>query len=167
MGEFKCDTKKAYENQVRHEELLEKRRIGAFCLGLKAELEAVWKKYEETGGNALLETREDQFFSGYYTLTGNYFDVYSNNTSLIGHIEDEELRQRIIRVYTDFKGLVDSYKTNNDLLERLEEFRAGLRNDLGYENSLRDYAKKLKAGHASLKTDVTRVTGLLGEYAQD
>ncbi|HET9378634.1 MAG TPA: hypothetical protein VFO40_26930 [Chthoniobacterales bacterium] len=43
----------------------------------------------------------------------NYFTVFESSAAALGRITDRKLRENIISVYGDVKGLVDSLNTNS------------------------------------------------------
>jgi hypothetical protein len=90
----------------------------------------------------------------------DYFTVYNSNTFLIGHIADNDLRKDIVFLYTTAKGLVDSYRLNNDLVQKFE-YWSGLhietQNEIHKNRAaaqyavLVEYAKTIKKQHDVLK----------------
>ncbi len=58
----------------------------------------------------------------YYPLTQDYFTVYQSNAHLIGEIQNEDLRGLIILTYSAAKGVVDSYRYNNHIVEKHEHW---------------------------------------------
>jgi hypothetical protein len=54
----------------------------------------------------------------------NYFIVFESNAALLGGINDEKLRENIVRVYGDAKGLVDllnAHSRNFEIWRSLQE----------------------------------------------
>lgn len=58
----------------------------------------------------------------YYPLTQDYFTTYQSNAHLIGEIENDDLRNLIIEMYSEAKGVVDSYRYNNHIVGQHEQW---------------------------------------------
>lgn len=56
----------------------------------------------------------------FYPLDTDYFCIYHSNTSQIGKIDNEELRENIVYIYAMAKFFIDCIKTNNKVLEELD-----------------------------------------------
>lgn len=48
--------------------------------------------------------------------------MFNSNASLIGHINDNELRKQLVKTYTLAKGLIDTYSMNNELVLKYEQW---------------------------------------------
>lgn len=121
------------------------------------EIEVVYTRYRDSfamhvealkAGEALLVT---------YPVFSDYFTVYNGNASRIGAIPDHDLRRAIIRTYTLSKGLVDSFRMNNYMIEqytRAVELAAETKNEahnaLVHRNAeyLVEYAMTIKELHS-------------------
>jgi hypothetical protein len=89
--------------------------------------------------------------------------VYNGNTFLLGRIKDNDLRKSIIKTYTLSKGMVDSFRMNNDLIQKFEHWNSvytetnlqvHLDKAIAQRQALVEYAKTLKAQHFILKENV-------------
>jgi hypothetical protein len=102
----------------------DRENVRATLLAIKTEITSIHKIYKETAGDELTKTPGDSAFPFYYPASQDYFTVFTNNTALIGQITDSELRELIINAYTEVKGLLDSFRMNNYMLEKWEYFNA-------------------------------------------
>ena len=59
----------------------------------------------------------------YYPLVSDFFTVYNGNSFLIGRIPYNDLRKQIIKTYTLAKGMADSFRMNNDLNQKFENWQ--------------------------------------------
>lgn len=110
--------KKDSEMRKKEEESL----LNAFLLSIRDEVDTLWNRYMWGIGEELEKLPENQPFLWQYPLTQNYFSVYDNNSSLIGKIKEDNLRKLIIITYTQAKGLIDSYRFNNEMVKTYEDF---------------------------------------------
>jgi hypothetical protein len=84
------------------------------------EIETLWDLYMEGIGHRLEELPNGQALSTYYPVTQEYFTVYNTNAFFIGRIRDNDLRKLIVSTYSKARGLIDSYRLNNDLVQKHE-----------------------------------------------
>ncbi len=129
--------------------------------GLHDEIETLWDIYTDRVGKIIETLQDGQGLEGYWFVTQDYFTVYSSNSHLIGQISDVDLRKEIISTYTIAKSLIDTFRMNNELVNRLEQsaILANETNDEGHKQEvimrrqqLVNYAVGLKKIHADLKT---------------
>lgn len=163
-------TKEAHENQKKISDDNEKNIITSLLQSIHDEIETIFDNYHENMG-AKLESLEDNTpLLFYYPLVSDFFSVYNGNTFLLGRIKDNDLRKSIIKTYTLAKGLVDSYRMNNDLLQKYEhwdgvyaETQLQVHKDkaIAQYGALITYAKTLKLQHANLKENVKNTTRIL------
>lgn len=151
--------KRALERDIERERFL----VKGFLDSIHDEVEVIWKRYQDTMGDKVEKLPEGAPLLMYYPVTQDYFTVYNGNSSLIGKIENHELRQSIIAVYTKAKGLLDSYKMNNEMLQKYENFNSlyrerGNPSIEGQVNAqysrLVDYAEKLKEMHNEVREGI-------------
>ena len=100
----------------------------------------------------------------------DYFPVYRGNTILISRIKDNDLRRRVVSVYTMASSMVDSVRMNNDLVAKFERWQqvfAETKNSVyqqraaDYLNRCVAYAKTMKEMHTELKEEVADLLRLL------
>ena len=138
----------------------QKKIVMAFLQALHDEIETLWETYQSAVGFQLEALQDGYALLVYYPVTQDYFNVYSTNGFLIGHIEDADLRKLIVQVYSKSRGLIDSYRMNNDMVGKVEYWGNlhKMTNNPHYaENAqvqlaaMAVYARKMKESHAELK----------------
>ena len=171
-------TTRSYEHQKEHTEENEEKLIKGLLQAIHDEIETIYERYQETMGAKLESLKESEALTFYYPLVSDFFTVYNGNSFLIGRIPDNDLRKQIITTYTLAKGMIDSFRLNNDLVGKFEfadkiyqETQQDIhkKQAVAHYNSLVDYAKTLKDGHTKLKNEITsllrelRKNGVLNE----
>lgn len=171
-------TDKAYENQQKHADDNEEKTIKGLLQAIHDEIETIWDRYQETMGSKLDTLGDNDPLNFYYPLVSDFFTVYNGNSFLIGRIPNNDLRKQIIKTYTLAKGLVDSFRLNNDLVYKLETANKILQETnteihkqqaAAHYEALITYAKTLKQGHLSLRQETSqllrdlRKSGVLSE----
>lgn len=156
----------------------EKKLIQSLLQAIHDEIETVHDRYQETMGVKLENLQDGAGLTFYYPLLSDYFSVYNGNTFLIGRIDNNDLRKQIIKTYTLLKGMVDSFRLNNDLVHKYEysfkiydETKTEIHKQHanGHYNVLIDYAKTLKETHKNIKQEISillrtlRKQGVLSE----
>ena len=150
--------------------------VKAFLKSVYDEISVVWELYQRELGPLIEPLADGEPLMVHYPLTQDYFTVYNSNAALIGHIEDSEIRTLIIQVYARGRGLIDSYKFNNEMLVKYENLCA-LFNDTQKDvhnlhaqitlDTIRAYAAKLKLGHFELKSLTNKLLDLLRKSGID
>lgn len=150
---LQCSNQKKKENALIH----------GFLQSIHAEIETLWDVYQDGMGNHIEVLEDGQPLNYYYPITQEYFAVYATNAILIGKVKDHDLRKNIISTYTKAKGLIDSYRMNNDLVHKYEQsywrfhetdatiHKANMK---AHHQSLVKYAKELKETHHAVKGKV-------------
>jgi hypothetical protein len=172
---------RSHNNQLVLAKTHEEQTISGLLQAIHDEVETVFDRYNENMGVQLEALRDGGIIGMYYPLVSDFFNVYNGNGFLIGRIKDNDLRKRIIKTYTLGKGMIDSFRLNNDLVSKLE-FANKLYNESKQEvhqkqaaahyAALVDYAKSLKSGHYLFKQEVSgllrelRKNGVLNEKTQ-
>ena len=137
---------------------------------LHDELESIFERYQETMGAHIESLPEEQPLLMYYPVMNDFFTVYNANAFLIGRIEDNDLRKSLVRTYVLAKGLVDSYRMNNELLSKFEHWDAlfaETNNPVHQQHAqaqcdaLVTYGTQLKKGHADVKKCVQDLMRML------
>ena len=171
-------TNKSHENQQKLSTHNDELAMAGYLQAIHDEIETVFDRYQESMGARLESLDDREALAYYYPLVSDFFTVYSGNSNLIGRVESNDLRKQIIVTYTLARGLVDSYRMNNDLVSKWEyseklfsESQLEVHKDqaIAHYASLIDYAKELKNLHALLKNEVSallrelRKNGVLNE----
>lgn len=146
--------------QVSEKKKTEESIIHGFLQGIHDEIETLWDLYLHGVGNKLESLEDGKGLEYYYPVTQEYFTFYMANAYLVGKVKDHDLRKNIVSVYAKAKGLLDSYRMNNETLNKLEhaaliyqtsKISADRSNMLAYQQSLISYATSLKEYHNDLK----------------
>lgn len=171
-------TKKSHENQQALSAQNDDLAMAGYLQAVHDEIETVFDRYQESMGVKLEALGDGEALAYYYPLVSDFFTVYSGNSNLIGRVKSNDLRKQIIVTYTLARGIIDSYRLNNDLVSKWEfseklfsELQLEVHKDqaIAHYASLIDYAKELKNLHALLKSEVLgllrqlRKSGVLNE----
>lgn len=153
----------------------EKEVLKSFLLSIRDEVDTIWTRYMEGMGERVENLPEKTAFLLYYPASQNYFVTYDENSSLIGRVKDDKLRKLIIVTYTKAKGLLDSYKMNNEMVQKYENFillfqqtnnaifKAWADAALG---GLIIYADGIKRQHNEIKSNVIELLKKLSNYKE-
>ena len=151
---------RTYQKNLSLQKKNQEKLINAFLQAVHDEIETLWDAYHKNAGVELENLPEGEPFKLYWPILQDYFTIYNNNASLIGHVEDHDLRKLIVQVYAKARGLIDSYRLNNEMFAKYEQSVLLFNQTLnpafkqqanGVDNALRDYAKKMKKSHTELK----------------
>jgi hypothetical protein len=103
------------EEQCKREEKAETTLIRGFVQAIADEVKSVWDRYNvEIGPH--LKSLDPQKAARVFPVHQNYFVVFDSGASLIGRVQDMQLRERIISTYVDAKGFVDSLQYYKQLV---------------------------------------------------
>jgi len=159
-------TDKAHENQQKHADDNEEKIIKGLLQAIHDEIETIWDRYQETMGSQLDTLGDDDPLNFYYPLVSDFFTVYNGNSFLIGRIPNNDLRKQIIKTYTLAKGMVDSFRLNNDLVHKFETANKIFQETneeihkqqaAAHYGTLITYAKTLKQSHLSLRQETSQL----------
>ncbi|MDC5842188.1 hypothetical protein OPW33_22940 [Vibrio europaeus] len=174
-------TNKAYEHQKEHSEEHERQLIEGLLQSIHDEVETVIERYQDSLGNRLELLKAGEALSVYYPLVSDFFSVYNGNSFLIGRIPNNDLRKKIIKVYTLAKGMADSFRLNNDLVGKWEfseklyaesQSEVHQKQAIAHYRALMEYAVTLKEMHNHLKSEADsllrelRKAGVLDERSK-
>ncbi len=155
--------RKAYDFDLLKQKIYDQNEVNNFEQMIRTEIETLWSSYQEGIGASLEALPNNTPFELIYPVSQNYFSVYDNNTVLLGKISDNDKRKLIVTIYVQAKGLLDSYRMNNESLYKLEQtifFNQQNNNSFfrQLQNSqiegLKLYADNLKASHNKLKQNI-------------
>jgi hypothetical protein len=138
----------------------DKQLLKGILQAMHDEVVTLWDAYMDGIGHQIEALPDGKPLNMYWPVTQEYFTVYNTNASIIGRIQDHDLRRLIVSTYTNARGLIDSYRLNNDLVQKHE--RAVLifqetnnpthkANAVAYYGSMVEYAGKLKKRHQAIK----------------
>lgn len=169
---------KAHQNNLLIQKKNEDNLFKGILQAFHDEIETLLERYQETTGARLESLEAGEPFLFYYPVINDFFTVYNSNASLIGKINDNDLRKLLVRTYTLAKGLVDSYSMNNEFIQKYEYWNAlfiETNNEahkdqyLTHYNALVPYADTLKQLHNEVKKNANdllrslRKQGVLSE----
>lgn len=163
-------TREAHRHQKTLAEENEKLIISSLLQAIHDELETIFDRYQDSMGNRLESLNDGEPLYFYYPLVSDFFTVYHGNSFLLGRIKDNDLRKSIIKTYTIAKGMVDSFKLNNDMVHKADhwelvysETQLPIHRDRFNSqcHSLAVYAKSLKEMHSELKSNVKSTLRML------
>lgn len=158
LGVWMSSHLEKFEREAQNKEEL----IG-FLQGIHDEIETLWDSYTSSIGaqtEALLDNSPLMFF---WPITQEYFTIYNTNAHAIGKIKNHDLRRQIVATYAKARGLIDSYRMNNDLIQKYEYIALLFQetnspshqaNAAARYQSLIQYAAQLRPRHNDLKTMV-------------
>lgn len=171
-------TQKSFDNQQLHADKNEETLIKGVLQAIHDEIETIMERYQESMGAKVESLNDNEALAFYYPLVSDFFTVYNGNSFLIGRIKDNDLRKQIIKTYTLAKGMVDSFRLNNDLVSKWEfseklyaesQLEVHKNQAIAHYQSLIEYAKSLKESHKLLKQETSnllrtlRKNGVLNE----
>jgi len=166
-------TNRAHKNQKKHADENEEKLIQGLLQAIHDEIETVYERYQETMGANLESLDDGKGLTFYYPLVSDFFSVYNGNTFLLGRIQDNDLRKQVIKTYTLAKGMIDSFRMNNELVLKFEhsskvfeETKQDIHKQhaLAHYNTLVEYAKILKKSHQSLKQEISLLLRTLRKH---
>jgi hypothetical protein len=159
-------TKNAHDNQLKQAAQNENKLIRGVLQAIHDEIETVFERYQEGMGAKLESLKDGEPLLVYYPLISDFFTVYNGNSFLIGRISDNDLRKQIIKTYTLAKGMVDSFRMNNELNQKYEywlqifqESKSVIHQQkaAAHYGALVVYAKALKISHQQVKMETTQL----------
>lgn len=166
-------TKRSFANLRSQAEENEAKLIKGLLQAIHDEIETVYDRYQETMGSRIESLADGGALHFYYPLVSDFFSVYNGNTFLIGRIPNNDLRKQIIRTYTLSKGMVDSFRLNNDLVQKFEhankvyeetQQEVHKQQAVAHYESLIEYAKTLKQSHKVLKQEISNLLRVLRKH---
>lgn len=116
-------TKKQIQNKTSENNEIAERFINSILI----EIECIHSRYKEF--SKIIRSKNDYLDCLMY-INEDYFSVYHNNSGYLGLIKNDELRNNIIKFYTQAKGLIDTIRTNTKLLEELHSNNPKNRQDI-------------------------------------
>ena len=144
----------------------DKEIIKGLLQALHDELETIYERYQESMGSHLEAMQTGTALLLYYPIINDFFTVYNSNAFLIGRIDDNDLRKSLVRTYVLSKGLVDSFRMNNEMISRYEHWdllAAETNKDIhkqvahAHHEGLINYAAQLKSIHMQAKNSYTEL----------
>lgn len=87
-------------------------------IGIKAELECLFSIYNSRMLEHMRAYKGDSPFLLQFPITQNYFTFYEANSLALSKVDEKSLNE-IVSMYATCRSLVDSFRGNNQLIEKL------------------------------------------------
>jgi len=139
-----------YAKQYKDKQADDENETRAFVEAIREEVQAAWDGYSTEIHPALLALPDGQPFNVVYPVSTETFPIYENGASMVGKIDDPELRRTIVKTYSLARGLISTFQLNNSLLTEYKQlsllYFQSNRNEVLETHAIvvRDYAAKLK-----------------------
>ena len=88
-------------------------------LGVREEIDSLIKLYKARIEEEIKQYDRNSPFDNIFPITQNYFTFYEANSASLPEVHRETL-SKIVAFYTSARSLIDSYRGNNALIERLD-----------------------------------------------
>lgn len=88
-------------------------------LGIREEIDSLIKLYLARMAEEIEKYDRNSPFDNIFPITQNYFTFYEANSASLAEVHSETLT-KIVSFYTSARSLIDSYRGNNALIERLD-----------------------------------------------
>jgi hypothetical protein len=156
-------TNRTYNHNLLIQERARKISTYGLIQALYDEITILWERYMWGVGKALEGLDDRKGITWIYPVTQENFVIYNQSASLIGLIDDDDLRSMIVKTYTKARSLIDAYRLNNEYVKQMTYLDILQRQyklpDIGLqlsqiEHDLVYYAKKIKAIHDEIKDDI-------------
>lgn len=152
----------------------EEKEIQGVLTALYHEIETLWERCMDTAGRQLESLNQGEMLNMFYPVFQDYFTFFHANAAIIGRIPNSSLRKSIVATYTKGKGLNDSYKMNNAMLEDFNKLAAqgdyiaadGVHLRILQEQGqiLVQYASAIREAHDDVKDNVAALLKSLRTY---
>ncbi|EMN5127900.1 hypothetical protein RVV79_000950 [Burkholderia contaminans] len=139
-----------YAKQYKDKQADDENETRAFVEAIREEVQAAWDGYSAEIHPALLALSDGQPFNVVYPVSTETFPIYENGASMVGKIDDPELRRIIVKTYSLARGLILTFQHNNSLLTEYKQlsllyFQPNRDEVLqAHARAVCDYAVKLK-----------------------
>lgn len=91
-------------------------------IGIKAELECLFNIYNARMAEHMSSYNGDGPFFFQFPVTQNYFTFYESNSLALSKVNETTLNE-IVALYATSRSLVDSFRGNNEIIEKLVQAR--------------------------------------------
>ncbi|EKZ2441578.1 hypothetical protein ACU63X_01740 [Klebsiella aerogenes] len=108
------------QKRALEEEARSKQR--SVLIGIRTEIITLIDLYKSRMSDSIDNYDGSEPFSNIFPLSQNYFSFYDTNSLSLASINEEALKS-IVMFYGSAKGLVDTYKMNNDVVDELSKLQ--------------------------------------------
>lgn len=139
-----------YARQYKDKKSDDQNETRAFVEAICEEVQAAWGGYCIEIHPALQALPDGQHFGVIYPILTETFTIYNNGASMVGKIDDPELRRMIVKTYALARSMISSFQLNNSMLTEYKQLSLLYRQPdrdavlAAHANVLRSYAAKLK-----------------------
>ncbi|QGL63655.1 hypothetical protein FEO87_10575 [Stenotrophomonas maltophilia] len=147
----------------------ERAHLKSLGSAIKLELQTIREIHLAGVAAELAECRKSgTFFDSYYPIYSDYFTLFTGNSAAIGRAPPH-VAQGIVKAYIELKALVDTFRFNNAMLDRVEDLvlRGVPETDerlIEIKDQLNEYGSKLVTSHdqamRSVEDAITALEGL-------
>lgn len=165
-------TQQAHKNSLKLQQDAKNEAVKNLIQALYDEINTLWERYMWGVGDALEKLKDNEPITWIVPIaTQDNYTIYNGNADKIGLIDDHDLRKMIIISYTKARSLIDSYRMNNDHVQKWDYALALLKaGNLQYENEVKErfaimvnYIEKVKKTHNDIKNDVEKLISLFNK----
>ncbi|MGB2809943.1 MAG: hypothetical protein WBC22_19540 [Sedimentisphaerales bacterium] len=162
--------KSAHKMDLQKEQQSLETSLQSFYRSALVEIDTLWSIYSNAIGEDIEKLTEGEPFLKFYPITQDYFSTYKSNTSLIGRIPDNDIRNLFVKSYAVFQSFSETFNLNNRLVSDHQEWSwlaAQTNNEIhklraqATHEILVDFVKAIKLAHNTIKIDVCSLMGLL------
>lgn len=162
-------TRELIDQQIKLEKVKSELIQIHFIKAVKTEIKILKDIYMQMVGNETEKLKVGEPLNLTWSNHQDYFTIYQGNSSFIGGVTDDVLRELIVATYAKAKGLLDSYSHNNELVERLDYLAKESRTGFGmkpkvtaeqYKDHLTmmvKYAEGIKGSHQDFLKNVNEL----------
>ncbi|EOL9038818.1 hypothetical protein ACNKCT_003649 [Cronobacter sakazakii] len=144
-------------------------------MGIREEIDSLIKLYLARMAEEIEKYDRSSPFDNIFPITQNYFTFYEANSSSLAEVQRDTL-SKIVAFYTSARSLIDSYRGNNALIERLDSTKVasdvtGKKEHLAhlerYTNIATNYGRGLMTIHEDVMLRYKQVIDAInGEISQ-
>lgn len=99
-----------------------KEQLMSLASAIRLELETIKNTHQDGVGAELEECRKSgAYFDSYYPIYSDYFTLFTGSAGAIGRAP-AHVAQSVVQAYIHLKALVDTFRFNNAMLDRVEDF---------------------------------------------
>lgn len=162
--------------QAKQQDIAAKEKRITTLLGIKEEIDSLIKLYLARMAEEIEKYDKNSPFDNIFPITQNYFTFYEANSASLAELNSETLT-KIVSFYTSARSLIDSYRGNNALIERLDSTQVssdvtGKKEYLAHLERYKDLATNYGRGLMMIHGDVMLryeqcIEAIDGELAQN
>lgn len=110
---------KAHKDNLARDAAASTERAVAFVQAIQAEAETLWFQVSQYILPDIDEIRTVGMLNKEYSISDDYFQVYKANASMLGLVDDREVRKAIVQAYIAAFSFVDTLRINSVLVQRV------------------------------------------------